>query len=185
MINIVFIRHGATQGNLEKRYVGRTDEPLCDLGTRQALSLREHKFPSEHIFVSPMQRARQTAEIIFPESRYTVAEDFRETDFGIFEGKTASELSEDRDYRAWVSSMCTMPIPKGEDIMQFKRRCTETFRKIIEAMPDGEAASFVLHGGVIMAIMEEFCEGGADFYDYHIENGEFVICKFDGERLLF
>ncbi len=183
MINLVFIRHGATQGNLEKRYVGCTDEPLCDLGTRQARSLRKYNFPSEHIFVSPMQRARQTAEIVFPHSKYTVTDDFRETDFGIFEGKSALELSEDKEYIAWVDSMCTLPIPKGEDIKGFKKRCTKAFRKIIETIPDGESASFVLHGGVIMAIMEEFCESGADFYDYHIGNGEFVICKFDGGKI--
>ena len=28
-MKIVLIRHGATKGNLEKRYIGRTDEDLC------------------------------------------------------------------------------------------------------------------------------------------------------------
>ncbi len=184
MITMIFIRHGATKGNLEKRYIGSTDEPLCDLGIKQALSLRKHNFPSEYIFVSPMKRARQTAEIIFPESKYMVIDGFRETDFGIFEGKSATELSEDRDYIAWVSSMCTLPVPKGEDITQFKKRCTDAFCNIAKTIPDGAGASFVLHGGVIMAIMEAFCESGAGFYDYHIGNGEYVICKFDGEKLL-
>lgn len=183
MITMVFIRHGATKGNTEKRYIGSTDEPLCDLGIAQSLSLRQYSFPSEYIFVSPMKRARQTAEIIFPHCKYTVEDDFKETDFGIFEGKNATELSEDKDYIAWVSSMCTLPIPKGEDITEFKKRCTEAFSKTAKNIPDGSGACFVLHGGVIMAIMEEFSKDKADFYDYHIGNGEFVICKFDGTNI--
>ena len=31
MKKLLFIRHGATAGNLERRYIGYTDEPLCDL----------------------------------------------------------------------------------------------------------------------------------------------------------
>ena len=35
-MEIVLIRHGATAGNIEKRYIGTTDEPLCDTGMVQA-----------------------------------------------------------------------------------------------------------------------------------------------------
>ena len=42
MKTLVFIRHGATKGNLEKRYIGRTDEPLCDIGIGQALKLKDY-----------------------------------------------------------------------------------------------------------------------------------------------
>ena len=31
-MKLTFIRHGKTQGNLESRYVGRTDQPLCAEG---------------------------------------------------------------------------------------------------------------------------------------------------------
>ena len=183
MITVIFIRHGATAGNMQKRYIGATDEPLCDVGIEQALHLRKHNFPSEHIFVSPMKRARQTAEIIFPDCKYTVAEELRETDFGAFEGKNASELSQDKDYRVWVDSMCTLPIPNGEDIKQFKKRCTEAYCKIVKTIPDGSAVSFVVHGGVIMAILEHFAEAKGNFYDYHIQNGEFIVCKFGNNTI--
>ncbi len=183
MISIVFIRHGATEGNLDKRYIGSTDEPLCPEGIGQALSLREHGFVSEYIFVSPMKRTVQTAEIVFPDCKYTVEENFRETDFGIFEGKNALELSQNKEYRKWVDSMCTLPIPGGEDVAEFKKRCAEAFLKAVKSVPDGESASFVLHGGVIMAILETLGKDNRDFYDYRMENGEFVVCKFDGEKL--
>lgn len=39
-MQIVFIRHSMTAGNLERRYIGcRTDEPLCEAG----ISLAQQK----------------------------------------------------------------------------------------------------------------------------------------------
>ena len=184
MITLVFIRHGATKGNLEKRYTGRTDEPLCDVGVTQALNLRKYNFPKQFIFVSPMKRARQTAELIFPESKYVIEENFKEMDFGIFEGKNADELSENEEYRLWVDSVCTLPIPSGESVAGFKERCVETFQKIIESLPDDSEGSFVVHGGVIMAILEAFAESQKAFYDYHIKNGEFLVCKYQNSKIL-
>ena len=184
MISLVFIRHGATKGNLEKRYIGCTDEPLCNEGIKQALDLREHNFPNEYVFVSPMKRTVQTAELIFPESKYITEDDFRETDFGIFDGKTASELSENKEYRLWVDSMCMSPVPGGESIAKFKKRCVNAFKKIIKFLPDDAEASFVVHGGVIMAILEAFAETKGSFYDYHIKNGEFIACRFENNRIV-
>ena len=183
MISLVFIRHGATKGNLEKRYIGRTDEPLCDIGIEQALKLKKYNFPQEHIFVSPMKRAIQTAKLIFPESKYAIVEDFRETDFGVFEGKSASELSENKEYKMWIESMCLAPIPNGESITKFKERCISAFRKIIESLPDNAEVSFVVHGGVIMAILESYVETKGNFYDYHVKNGEILKCKFENDTI--
>ena len=41
MIDIFFIRHGATEGNLRRRYIGRTDEPLCEAGIAQVKALQK------------------------------------------------------------------------------------------------------------------------------------------------
>ena len=185
MITLAFIRHCATRGNLEKRYIGRTDEPLCDVGIQQALRLRNHNFPSEHIFVSPMKRTLETAKLIFPERKYITEEDFRETDFGIFEGKSATELSENKEYRCWVDSMCLSPIPDGESVTDFKKRCITAFEKIIQALPENSEVSFVVHGGVIMAVLEAFAENKSNFYDYHINNGEFLLCRFENGKIKF
>ena len=54
MKKILLIRHGKTQGNLERRYIGRTDEPLCEAG-RAALEGRS--YPACDILLSsPMVR---------------------------------------------------------------------------------------------------------------------------------
>ena len=65
-MEIVLIRHGATAGNIEKRYIGTTDEPLCDTGTAQ---IQEYMsagcYPKvQALYVSPLKRCSQTAAFI-------------------------------------------------------------------------------------------------------------------------
>ena len=77
MCLILMIRHGATQGNLEKRYVGSTDEPLIpesrDGLRRIRAEIRIH-FP-EHdfrVYASPMLRCLETARILFPDRKAAI-----------------------------------------------------------------------------------------------------------------
>ena len=184
MKEILFIRHGSTAGNLEKRYIGRTDEALCPLGIRQIEALKEENFKIDHLFVSPMLRTRQTADILFPQQSVTTVEAFRETDFGIFEGKTADELSSSTDYQKWLDSFCLDPIPQGESISSFKERCCSAFEQIIPSIPEDSSSAFVVHGGVIMAILERLAEPKRDFYDYHIANGAYIRCSLSADNKL-
>ena len=183
MIHLQLIRHGATPGNLERRYIGRTDEGLSDQGREQILALKERLRPADRIFVSPMLRTRQTAELLFPDQEHTLVPGFEETDFGIFEGKTADELSTEPAYQAWVDAMCMTPIPGGEAVEDFRRRYCENFQKILSELPDGSSAALVIHGGGIMAVLEHFARPHRDFYDYHVANGTVTECDWNGTFL--
>lgn len=87
----VLIRHGKTAGNLAGRYIGcRTDEPLCSEGIAQ---LREGRYPAvERVFASPLRRCRETARLLYPAMEMEIVEDFRECDFGAFEGLSYADL---------------------------------------------------------------------------------------------
>ena len=183
MIELLFIRHGATEGNLRRRYIGRTDEPLCEAGVAQVETLRKQGRSVDKLFVSPLLRTRQTADILFPKMHYTVVDGLIETDFGRFEGKSADELSGDLAYQAWVDAMCLTPIPGGESVADFKIRCCETFAETTKNVQDGSCVGFVVHGGVIMAIMEAYARPKKDFYAYHIGNGECLQGVYDGETI--
>ena len=176
MKKIIFIRHGATAGKLERRYIGRTDEPLCELGIRQAAALKEQGISADCLYVSPARRTIQTAQLVFPSMHYTEIPDLWETDFGDFEGKTADELGDDPQYKEWVTSNCTAPIPNGESVAEFKKRCCSAFSEIVAKLPENSTTAFVIHGGCIMAIMEAFAQPPKDFYAYHIPNGAFIQC---------
>ena len=66
---IHLIRHGMTQGNMEGRYIGRTDIPLCERGRSELRALKEQfEYPQVDMVVSsPLQRCTETAQILYPE----------------------------------------------------------------------------------------------------------------------
>lgn len=177
----VLIRHGQTQGNLEHRYIGcRTDEPLCAQGVDE---LRAKKYPPvTHVFVSPMRRCMETAQLLYPNVRIEVIDDFRECDFGEFENKNYAELNGRADYQAWIDSNGEMPFPGGESRSDFARRCVKAF-DVISNLHE-EYCAIIAHGGTIMAIMESYANPRGNYYDYQVKNGEGFILNDDGSYQL-
>ena len=181
-MEFIWIRHGMTKGNREKRYVGgRTDEGLCAQG-RQALEEMRGRnlYPeADRVYISPMKRCLETAAILYPDREGRIVEGFRECDFGLFENKNDEELSPLPFYRDWVNGNGKAPFPEGEDPKAFKRRCRQTLIHLMarEEMP-GKTA-FVVHGGVIMAVLSGLCEERKDFYAYYTDNRGGYTCTVD------
>lgn len=171
----LLIRHGQTQGNLERRYIGsRTDELLCAQGRE---NLAGKAYPAvRRVFASPMRRCIETARLIYPHIEPEIVEDFRECDFGAFENKSYEELSGYADYQAWIDSGGEMPFPGGESRADFAARCVAAF----ERLNVQEDAALVVHGGTIMAIMERFAVLKGSYYDFQVKNGEGYVLYPDG-----
>ncbi len=174
-IDISFIRHGKTAGNLEGRYIGRTDEDLCPEGRKNLL---ENLYPeAEIIFASPMKRCKETASIIYPGRDYIEIEEFREIDFGLFEGKNYAELNGNPDYQAWIDSGGTIAFPKGESRIDFIERNLKGYEKMCSIIKEKNVTqvSVIAHGGTAMAILANVL--GGDYFDYQIKNGEQYKCS--------
>lgn len=174
-MQIRLIRHGTTAGNAARRYVGRSDEPLCPEG-REAAERHEKDPALDRVFVSPLKRARETAAILFPNAAQVVVEGLREMDFGDFEGRSADEMAHDPAYRAWVDDLCRGACPNGESQAEFHARVLRAFTETVRNL-QGEA-TFVVHGGVIMSLLWQLAEPKRDFYDWYAPNlgGYLVDC---------
>lgn len=198
-MNLILIRHGKTAGNLEKRYLGTTDEGLCPQG-RQALSegMARGRYPfltklpgSTVLWGSPMRRCRETAGLLFPHMEYHTEPDLKECDFGRFEYKNYLELSGSADYQAWVDSGGTLPFPGGENPAEFRRRCCRGFEKILDrykgrgAGENGDVPTLILvvHGGTIMSVMSAYAAEKRDYFDWQPENGGGYWCRLSERRL--
>jgi len=105
-VTVYFIRHGKTALNEKRCYVGVTDESLSENGRSDIENKAISKIYPEAdiVFVSPLKRALETAEIIYTDREFFPVEGFREMDFGSFEGKNYEELKDNVYYRRWIDS---------------------------------------------------------------------------------
>lgn len=117
---IYLLRHGLTAYNAEKRYQGQRDIPLCPAGRAQ---LRQADLRPETVYITPLCRTRQTAEVLFPGARLVEVKDLQEMCFGSFEGRNFIEMEHDPDYLAWVNANCESPCPDGETKAVFRSGC--------------------------------------------------------------
>lgn len=179
-MTVYFIRHGQTQGNLEHRYIGSTDQPLCARG-RDALGGRELPAVTA-LYVSPLRRCRETAALLYPDMPQITVDDLRECDFGAFEGHSYEELKEDPAYRAWIDTGGGSAPPGGEAKADMARRTEAAFRSITARHRPEDAIALVVHGGTIMALLEAL-EDSHEFYRWQVPNGGGFCCRWDGGRL--
>ena len=165
---ITLIRHGMTAGNLEKRYIGVTDEPLCETGVSE---VSKRSYPAADIvIISPLLRCKMTAELIYPNRDFIVIDDLKETDFGDFEGKNYTELSSNEDYQRWIDSGGELPFPNGESKEIANKRALRGFEEVLSLTENYSNVSIVTHGGTIMAILSYYF--GENYYSYYVKNGE-------------
>ena len=169
MLKLILIRHGETQGNKLKRYIGkRTDEPLCPEAGNMLAQLA---YPEvQAVYASPMIRCTQTAGILFPGKKLNIIDELAECDFGEFENKNYQELDGNEHYQSWIDSGGLLPFPGGESREEFKRRNVTGFQKAVNGcLRNGiSLAALVVHGGTIMNVMEEYADEDRSFYDWHV-----------------
>lgn len=155
------VRHGLTQGNIDGVYVGGgLDLPLCAQGEEDLRRMaRQYTYPAVNtVFSSPMLRARQSAEILFPLAQdKIVVEDLRENVFGEFEGKRVAELMGDERFAQWLNPNSGFVPQGGESGQQFGARVARALGNIWQhMMAEGiTEAACVSHGGVMMSVLSQ------------------------------
>lgn len=147
---VYFVRHGQTEWNLQKRLQGHLDSPLSPLGQEQAHQVGQ-VFPWDGVrqaWVSPLGRARQTAEIMAQDRPVEIHlfDELREVSFGELEGNTLDEIElqfpghwAERQANKW-----SYRPPGGESNADALPRAQEMVRRI-EAFPESEPLLIVAH----------------------------------------
>ncbi len=99
MIEIYLCRHGQSQANADGILAGHLDSPLNEVGKQQAQELAQlakgAKLKFDHVYCSPLSRARDTAIIIAEQTgspEPEVMPQLIERDFGILTGKNYQEI---------------------------------------------------------------------------------------------
>ncbi len=145
----LLLRHGQTPMSVQKRYAGRSDVPLTDIGVAQAAAAAKRLAQAGvgAIVTSPLQRAVQTAEEVAAVTGLPVVTDegFRETDFGAWEGLTFAEVRErwPSEMTAWLADSAVAP-PGGESLAEVSERVTAALHRLL-ADRKGQTILIVSH----------------------------------------
>lgn len=158
-MQIVLVRHGATDWNLEGRCQGATDRELNAVGVHQAeqVAATFTNEPIEAIYSSHLKRARQTAESIAQPHNLPVLieHDIRELDHGKLEGLTFNEIKD--TYPDFISRWRTTPaeiqVPGGERLAEVAERAWNGLNRIVWQHGDGKTIVVVSHNFPILGIV--------------------------------
>jgi broad specificity phosphatase PhoE len=156
---LLIARHGETDWNKQLRFQGHADPPLNETGRRQAaeLAARLAREPIDAIWASPLQRARETAEIVAEPHGLAVELEpgLMEVDVGSWSGKTRAELEElyPDAFRRWVEvdGGWDPGWQDGETYEQMAERVRAAVERIAAQHAD-QTVLLVAHGGTVRAL---------------------------------
>jgi broad specificity phosphatase PhoE len=164
-MKLLVTRHGQTDWNVQKKVMGRCDEPLNEKGLEQAEETRKNLLTEkiDLIICSPLQRAKQTAEVINKDRNIPIIYDERiiERDFGEFEGKETKDF----DFFGYWDYYKNEKYERAENIQEFFKRVYSFLDDILLKYKDKNVL-IVAHGGISVPI--------ACYFNKNIPEGSLV-----------
>ena len=172
---IHFIRHGITEGIINKWYYGSADLPLTDEGYEALRELMaEGIYPplgDADCYTSGMLRADQTLKVIYGNVPFKTIPLLREMNCGSWECKTFNELQKEPEYEEWINNKeGSFTFPGGGDsVISFNERIQKGLKELcgyqrlkeLSHRHSGKDAVSIMvcHGGTIAAAMEGWFPG--------------------------
>ncbi|WDZ96537.1 histidine phosphatase family protein [Herbaspirillum sp. WKF16] len=192
MTDILLIRHGETDWNVDKRIQGHIDIALNEAGRRQASALGAALADEgiDAIFASDLRRAGATAQAVADVTGLNIGVDpgLRERCYGAFEGLRHSEIEEKypEAYRLWRARDPDARYPAGEREAETMREFYQrSVQAVLRAIGDGRhrKLAIVTHGGVLECLHHWASGAGlAQPRTFDIFNASVNRLHWDGER---
>jgi probable phosphoglycerate mutase len=160
MGKIFITRHGETEYNLKRLMQGVIDTKLSDKGLEQAEMLRDRlkDVSFDRVLVSPLRRARVTAETILKDRCETMEffDELMEMDFGIMQGRDYDFLEKEYPdlHREFEERPAGFTIPEGDSFQGFHDRVMKIVEEI-ESVGESENMLIVSHGITKLVIVNE------------------------------
>ena len=169
-----FLRHGE-HGLLGRVLAGRmpgvgmTERGRAEIAS-QAERLAQEKIAA--IYASPLQRTRETAEIVSAKLGLPVEfrDDLLELDFGEWTGATFDAIRADPRWQAWSTQRSLAAIPGGESMRAVQQRIVAAILELNDRHLH-DMVVIVSHGDVIRAALLYALGMPLDFYN-RIEIGQ-------------
>lgn len=151
---VLLVRHGQTEWNASGRFLGVTDIDLDPIGESQARELSLGLSGQvDHVYSSPLTRARRTAAALSPEAR--VVEALRELDQGQLEGLEAPVAFArfPEFFAGWAVDPGSVAPPGGESLRACQDRMLGALSEVGSTHRGGEVIALVSHQLAIAAAL--------------------------------
>ncbi|MDR7235635.1 histidine phosphatase family protein [Neobacillus drentensis] len=177
---IALFRHGVTEENKRKAYLGWNDSPLCPESKTILISKIYQRY-----FSSDLQRCIRTTETLFPTTTPHLLKELREMNFGTWEGQTYEDLKENSLYRQWLGDPFSHFPPEGESFHEFSTRVDTGWSKITDEVLKSnlQSCAVITHGGVIRYFLSKYAPCPKEFWAWQATHDQGYEMIFDRESL--
>jgi len=165
---LIVVRHGRTDANAAGLLQGHLDRPLDVYGRAQAAAAGPVLAGVDRIVVSPLLRARETAEQIALASGAEVEVDERwiELDYGDYDGQSLRDVPA-TIWQRWRSDPDFVP-PGGESISQMAERVAAGADALAAEAVDHDIAVVTHVGPIKSAVAWALGVGPETFWRTHV-----------------
>ncbi|MED3624048.1 histidine phosphatase family protein [Neobacillus thermocopriae] len=180
LVVIALFRHSLTEANKRKAYLGWSDSPLCPI-TIDHSQMRMY----DCYFSSDLTRCISTGKMLFPQAVPIRLKEFRELNFGKWEGKTYEDLRNDTLYQQWLTAPERFRPPNGESYLEFIHRVEAGWNIVIEKILSGpfKSAAIITHGGPIKFLLTKFAPIQKEFWSWQVPHDQGFELIFNREQL--
>lgn len=166
MATVILVRHGRTTANASGVLAGRAaGVELDDIGREQAATTagRLADIPLAAVVSSPLERCVQTADFIRqqqqPTSENVLDADLIECDYGLWQGRTLSELADEKLWSTVQTYPSAVTFPEGESMFGMQARAVAAIRNRDAAIEAAHGSSAVWvavsHGDIIKSVLAD------------------------------
>ena len=147
------VRHAETEWSRDGKHTGHTDVSLTDKGREAARGLGERMASRSfaRVLTSPLERARETAQLAGIGAHAEASDDLLEWNYGAYEGITTAEIRDRRPgWYLWSDGA-----PGGESPEAVAARCDRVIAEVLGTAGD---VALVAHGHILRALAARWVE---------------------------
>ena len=196
-MDLILVRHGQTDSNLNLKYCGQTDSELNETGRKQVADSAKRLYnrlegKCNGIYSSYLRRAFDSAKIIastlgLVESEIVKTGEILEANFGIFEDLTYLEIMQKypNEFKMWKDNWEEYVIENGESNNMVYDRAGRFFKKFIDTHDSG-VYIFVTHMGVISHAISSMLELGIKAtWRFRVDNAGIAVVRVNKDRYCY
>ena len=190
MARIFLVRHGVTDHNSARKFLGHTDVELSAEGFRQVEKLRDRlaKEKIDAIYASDLKRAMSSAEVISAghEVEIVSCSELREINYGETECLTYEEIKQKFPELAEAINKLSpaLSFPGGESLQGFIARTLKFLDRLNKNDPE-QKILIVSHGGPIRTLLCDILGVGQSFWrTFRLDNASLSIVDTYTQRTI-